>query len=200
MRSAFGVTIITLLLGAAPVAAQIAPASGQPSANRNERKGFWIGFGLGYGSAGFDCSACPATRRSDATLYLKLGGTVNQHLLLGGEVSAWARSEGGIDESLAFVNGTLTWYPSAEGAAFLKIGAGSAAYLSTDAAGNSIDASAISAILGAGYDWRVGRNFSITPFVNAIATTRGRFTNGQNTLGSDISFNLLQIGVGATWH
>ena len=55
------------------------------------RKGFWIGFGFGYGS--LSCTGCSST--GGVSGYLKMGGTVSPHLLLGGESNGWSKSEGG---------------------------------------------------------------------------------------------------------
>ena len=75
-----------LLLGASAASAQ----------HPQIRKGFWIGFGLGYGSYGISCSGCSGLGREGSyTGYLKMGGTLNKHLLLGGERLVWSKSEGG---------------------------------------------------------------------------------------------------------
>src|SRR5256714_11112618 len=89
MRSvARGIAIVSelLLLGAPAASAQ----------HPQTRKGFWVGFGLGYGSYGISCSGCSALgRESSFTGELKLGGTVSPHLLLGAQSIAWTKSEGG---------------------------------------------------------------------------------------------------------
>ena len=54
--------------------------------------------------------------------------------------------------------------------------------------------------LGAGYDVRVGRNFSLTPFINALATSGVKFKLGGVEVTSDIKINLVQLGLGVTWH
>jgi hypothetical protein len=46
-----------------------------------------------------------------------------------------------------------------------------------------------SALFGLGYDWRVGTNFSVTPFLNGVA---GSFD------GEGANFN--QLGISLTWH
>ncbi len=201
MRSALGVTIITLLLGAGPAAAQIAPASGQPSVNRNERKGFWIGFGFGDGIQSTACSTCSGSTEA-LSGYIKLGGTVSRHVLLGGEIDVWARTAGGSDQELTYGTGTLTWYPSATGAFFIKLGLGVMDYLETDGSGNKLEGAAGAAQVGLGYDWRVRRNLSITPFLNGLGSTDARFTvNGVGSSSTQrYKFNLIQFGVGLTWH
>ena len=70
-----------LLLGASAASAQ----------HPQTRKGFWIGFGLGYGS--LSCTGCSST--GGVSGYLKLGGTVSPHLLLGGETNGWTKNVNG---------------------------------------------------------------------------------------------------------
>ena len=68
------------------------------------REGFWIGFGFGYGTAGLTCDDCGSTtREGSASGYVKLGGTLNKSVLLGGEVDAWTKSESGATVTLGNV-------------------------------------------------------------------------------------------------
>jgi len=68
------------------------------------REGFWIGFGFGYGTAGLTCDACGSTtREGSASGYVKLGGTLNKSVLLGGEVDAWTKGESGVTVTLGNV-------------------------------------------------------------------------------------------------
>ncbi len=150
------------------------------------RRGFWIGLGAGYGSLG--CEDCD-NRSGAVSGYLKLGGTVNQRVLIGGELNGWTRKESGITFSYTHASGVIYFYPSARGGFHLKGGAGLAS-INIDAGpfGNGSETGG-GFILGAGYDARVGRNFSLTPYFNIMA---GGFDGG--------SANLVQFGLGATWH
>jgi hypothetical protein len=184
------------VLAAAPLEAQ-----GLVEVHRNAREGFWIGFGLGGGSIGADCSSCSSDRTGGFSGYLRLGGTVSSHVLLGGEANGWARSENGVDETMGFGSFIATIYPSAAGAFFLKFGIGGMTYT----AGQSpfkITATAPAGSFGVGYDIRVGRMLSVTPFFNALASSAVRFDlNGVSVpTGQDLKLNLVQLGVGLTWH
>jgi hypothetical protein len=167
----------------------------------NTRAGFWIGFGVGAGSAGTDCSSCSTERFAGLSGYLRLGGTVSQHILIGGETNGWVHSQRGADENMGFLSAVLVWYPSRTGAFFLKFGLGALKYTGTSL-GLKIEATAPSASVGLGYDIHVGRNFSVTPFLNSLATSAASFTvNGVAASSSeDIKLSLVQFGVGVTWH
>ena len=75
---------------------------------RNERRGFWIGFGLGGDSSGIDCFSCSTDRTSGQSGHLRLGGTLSQSVQLGVETNDWINSDQGVDESLAFGKGSAT--------------------------------------------------------------------------------------------
>ena len=70
------IVLVLLALGASVASAQ----------HPQTRKGFWIGFGVGYGSYGISCSTCSGLgRESSFTGHVRLGGTMSPHLLLGAE-------------------------------------------------------------------------------------------------------------------
>ena len=63
----FGVLIACLFLTSLAV-----PSLSSAQSRPQTREGFFIGFGLGYGSLG--CSTCNGGRKAGGILYLKLGG------------------------------------------------------------------------------------------------------------------------------
>src|SRR5687768_14592353 len=96
-----------------------APASAQ---NDLARRGFWIGFGAGPGFASLDCDECgPLAERGPweggTGMYFSfaLGGTVRDNLLLGGELSGWARveleQEAAINASIGALSFVMQYYP-----------------------------------------------------------------------------------------
>lgn len=170
---------LLVVLAAAPAAAQ----------RENIRDGFWIGFGLGYGSLGFSCDGCEDfDREAGLTGHFRLGGTVRPHLLVGAEINAWAKEEAGATLSVSNVSGTVSWYPQETGAFFLKGGIGYSV-IAIDTDFGDADEGGFGFLLGAGYDVRLSRNFSLTPLVNY---TRGAF-DGADT-------GVLELGLGATFH
>jgi hypothetical protein len=187
--------IVVLALGAClagPLAAQGLP---------NSRQGFWIGAGLGAGSVGADCSSCPADRSTGFSGYLRLGGTVSPSLLVGAETNGWTHSESGQDQGMGFGSAVLYWYPGSTGALYLKLGLGGMSYKSTGGA-DEVTATAGAATVGIGYEFRVQSNLSIALFLNSMASAPARFkVNGQVAPTSeDIRLNLVQVGMGLTWH
>jgi hypothetical protein len=157
--------------------------SGKPQT----REGFWIGFGLGAGSLG--CDECSGERETAFSGNFKLGGTINPHFLLGAETNGWYKSENGVTIQYGNLSAVAYYYPSVTSGFYLKGGLGLASLsLDIDEFGSDSE-TGTGAVLGLGYDARVGRNFSLTPYVKFMG---GSFDGG--------SANVVQYGLGFTWH
>ena len=169
----------------------------------NTRQGFWIGFGLGDGSAGLDCDQCETNRIDSWSGYLRMGGTISPSVLLGGETNGWFHhdSDTDIDENIGFASFIVMWYPSRKGALYLKLGVGGMAYKADDGV-DELTATAPSVSLGVGYEFRVGTNFSIAPYLNTLASSAVTVKiNGTSVpTNGDITLSLVQLGLGLTWH
>jgi hypothetical protein len=186
-----------VVLAIALCSARAAAAQGYP----NTRQGFWIGFGLGAGSVGADCQSCTNDRTAGPSGYVRLGGAVSQHVLLGGETNGWVHTERGLDESMGFLSGVLYWYPSRTGALYLKFGLGGMSYRADDGT-DVITATAGAGCIGVGYEFRVRPNMSLALFLTSLASAPVTFrVNGQLAPSSeDFRMNLVQVGLGLTWH
>jgi opacity protein-like surface antigen len=177
-----------------------ANAFAQAAAPRPQtREGFGISFGFGGGSAGSECDVCTSDRTTALSGYLRLGGHVSPTVFVGFESNGWANSEEGIDESLGFYSAVVQWYPNAEQGFYLKGGLGISAYTATDGF-DEISGSALGLSVGTGYDIRVGKNFSLTPFANFLMSSKGELDFNDEATGFKISANLIQFGLGFTWH
>lgn len=170
-------TLAFLLLAAS---ASAGVAQGHPQT----REGFWISFGFGYSSLG--CENCD-DRVSGTGGYLRMGGTLSQKLLIGGEANGWSKSQGNATLTVGNVGPVLYFYPSATGGFFLKGGLG----LSTaelDFGGFSGEETGAGITIGMGYDARVGRGFALTPYFDILSSS---FDGG--------SVNMFAFGLGFTW-
>jgi hypothetical protein len=124
---------------------------------------------------------------------------VKPNLFVGFESSGWVNSEEGIDETLGFYSAVAQWYPNAEQGFYLKGGLGLSLYEATDGI-DDITGNALGLSVGTGYDVRVGKNFSLTPYVNFLMSTKGELNFNDESTGLNISANLIQFGLGFTWH
>src|SRR2546430_11209324 len=112
----------------ARIVALIAAFSCAASAARAQypqrRDGFWIGFGLGYGSANIKCDQCvDSSGVGGVTGFVKLGGTPCRNVLIGGAVNVWGASRGaGNTQTMSNVTAPVYFYPPARGGLFLPGG------------------------------------------------------------------------------
>ncbi len=149
------------------------------------REGFWIGFGFGGGSRGTDDGT---DRDSGVVGYLKLGCTISERFLLGVESNAWLRDESGVTVTHTNHSAVAYFYPSATSGFFLKGGLWSSRLL-VEVSGITTSETGGGAVLGLGFDARVGDNWSITPVLNF---NYGAFDGGNS--------NIVELGVGVSWH
>jgi hypothetical protein len=152
----------------------------------NTRQGFWFNIGLGAGSLG--CDDCD-TRTNGLSGQLSLGGTISPRFLLGVSSNGWTKSEDGVTLTMGALTTAFRFYPSATGAFYLTGGLGLATLdLGVEGYGSESEMG-VAALLGLGYDIRVGDSISLTPFWNGIG---GSFHGGGANFG--------QIGLSITWH
>jgi hypothetical protein len=169
-----------------------------------ERQGFWIGFGGGYGSAGIDCEDCDTSEREGSfTLFFKLGGTLNEHVLLGVETNGWIKEEGSTTLTLGTITGTVTFYPQASSGFFLKAGVGGSWVNTEERLGSvtvSVDKWGWGVLTGIGYDIRVAKSISITPSVNYYFGQSGDIAILGTPALPGFKHNVVDFVVGITFH
>jgi len=164
------------------------------------RNGFWIGFGLGYGSANVTCDSCGSgSRTGGVTAFLKLGGTPSRNLLIGGAINGWSHESGGATETMANVTASLYYYPAARSGLFLTGGLGFSDYRVDTSP--SVEGTGWGFTAGVGYDSRVGRNVSLTPVANFVYGGVGDLSvSGGGTFATGWKQNVVDFGLGVTFH
>ena len=168
--------------GRRPTRPVVTAAAAIEEPGRHPREGFWFNLGLGYGSLG--CEGCGG-RESGVSGGLQLGGTLNRKWLLGGATTGWSKSEGGVTLTVGTLLALVRFYPSERGGFFLEGGLGlGTIHVSVDGFGSESETGG-GALLGLGYDIRVGRNVSLTPvWLGFAARTDNSDANvGQLSLG-----------------
>jgi hypothetical protein len=193
MRTQFA--ILTVALGL------LIPASQTLAQRPQTREGFNLSFGFGGGSAGIDCSGCPTNRQSGTALFLNVGSTISRRLTLGGELNGLARSSQNEDDTFGSLMAVAHFYPAPAMGLFLIGGAGMTS-MSLD---NHVDlvnvtSTGLGAQLGAGYDIRLGRNFSLTPYASYVKGFAGMAKVNGVSADEKVTPNYAQIGLGFTWH
>jgi len=154
--------------------------------NAQTRDGFWFSGGLGYGSLG--CDNC-GSREGGISGNLSLGGTITPRFLLGVGTSGWTKSEQGATLTVGLVDARVRFYPQTSGGFFLTGGVGIGSVTGSVPGFGSNTETGAGVILGMGYDVRVSRNTSITPY-----------WNGYGMKNSNTDANVGQIGLAVTLH
>jgi hypothetical protein len=164
-----------------------------------KRDGFWISFGMGGGSAGMSCDGCDIDRSTGLSGYLRMGGTISPRLLIGGETNGWMKSESGVDQQIGFLTANAYFYPQATSGFYLKGGVGLAS-ASEDDGSTKLESMGFGMQLGTGYDLRLAQNFSLTPYVNYLRAFGAEAKLDGTGLGENLNPNVLQVGLGFSWH
>ena len=163
---------------------------------QRRHQGFWIAFAPGgVGSADVEGFAYP--------LYLRLGGTTSQRLLLGVEwygVILDAQPSAGMTNLTAIA----LLYPSQRGGFFAKGGLGIGRAESTCPDSPTDVASGLGTTLGVGIDLRLGRNVYLTPNVDMLWQRAERVlcpVPGQPQAGTVRGYSPgFFFTLGITWH
>lgn len=171
---------------AALLLAALSPRAASAQGHPQTRQGFWFNGGLGYGSLG--CQDC-GSREGGLSGGIALGGTLSQKVLLGAGTNGWSKTEDGATLSVATLTAMIRFYPSSTGGFFLLGGLGLGTIRAEITGFGSANETGVGALVGLGYDIRVGQNVSLTPYWNGFAMS-----------SSSSDANVGQLGLGITVH
>lgn len=185
-------------LAAASLLALSASASAQ--SNPQVRDGFTISFGLGGGSAALSCPGCGSPpRETGFSGYLRLGGAIRPNLVLAAESNGWSKSIDGVEVQMGTLAGVAQWYPSVANGFYVKGGLGLSVYSEADPTAKA-EALGLGYQFGTGYDIRLARNFSLTPYVNFLGMADSDVKVDGTSMNQKIGTSNMQYGIGFTWH
>jgi hypothetical protein len=189
-RMTLAVLVVTLALPSIEAAAQT--PEGLVEVHESTRKGFWLGLGLGAGGESYDVR--PAVGYSDVlyrpTVSLRLGGTVSPRLRLGGEVLSWINDAGPAVESLSSALFIAQFYPFSRSGLYLKGGLGIGRNAVDFDNGFDQGDTGFAALVGAGYELRLGRRFYLNPVIDVVGH---RYDDG---MIGDYRERLVNFGLG----
>jgi hypothetical protein len=162
-------TAAAILLLGGPAAAQDAPR-GLVEVKEGGRHGFWGALGLGAGGEAFDLrdGAGYSSELYRPTVSLRLGGTPNRYLRLGGEIQGWIDDQGNRTESLTSVLFITQLYPAPTQGLYLKGGLGLGRSEVDFDDGFGVGDTGFAGVLGAGWEVRVGRRLYLNPAIDLI--------------------------------
>ena len=165
-----------------PAASQqpVAP-KGTAALDLHTREGAWFSIGLGLGSLG--CEGCDV-RWNGLSGGLSVGTAITDRFMLGVGTTGYSRTIDGDLLTVGTLDGRIRFYFTNTGGGHLNfgLGVGTLSYAGETEVGLGL-------MLGLGWDFRIGRNVSITPFWNGFAMSN-----------STADANVGQLGIGFTWH
>jgi len=134
------------------------------------RSGFWGAVGLGAGGESYDLrdGLGYSEQLYRPTFSLRLGGTMNQHVRLGGEMLGWINQNGDAVESLTSALFIGQIYPFGASGLYLKGGAGLGVNAVDSPDGYHAGDTGFAGLLGAGLEMRVGRRWFLNPTVDLV--------------------------------
>lgn len=196
-----------LLAGLVSMALLVSGAAAQEA---QSKQGFWLGFGVGGGSN--LTSTLDGRSPGGWAGNFRLGGTLSQKWLLGGESAGWTSEVE--DETWAFrsnFTAIALFYPSPGRGLFFKAGPGFSMISESRGESTTVDGVTVStgvsatetgfgATFGAGWEIKIGRNLHLVPEVTWLLQAFEARTT-QTMLGEiPGTNNLLLFTVGLTWH
>ena len=139
------------------------------------------------------------------TGFVRLGGTLSPHLLLGGEIDGLTHhypatvTLPSADEVVSSVTAAVYYYPKPASGFFLKGGLGFSNY-DFSSGGGSVTGLGGGFVAGLGYDIRVGRNISITPTGDFWFGSVGDLKSSGSLVGTGWKQAIASFGLGVTFH
>lgn len=197
-------TIAVVALLSVPLGVQAqGRASARPAARVHDRDGYSLSLGLGGGSNGLTCTGCATTRESGASGYLRVGKGMTPSLLMGLELNGWNKTKNNVEGRTGMLSAIAQYYPSMTNGLFLKSGLGMGRTTIDDRSvvpSNKLQSTGLGYQFGMGYDMNIARRWSITPYVNYLATAGATAQLNGVTMNEKLDANYVQYGLGLSWH
>lgn len=139
------------------------------------RGGFYLQGGIGAGREQYKFSDEPefSEALTKPTLTLRLGGTPDPYVRVGGELFGWGAETDVGDETFGAILGVIQFYPLRDGGLFLKAGGGFAESAIDFFNGARTSETGFAWTVGAGYEIQLSKSLAIGP---SIELYQGSFT------------------------
>jgi len=177
MRSSklFPVSVLALMVLFSSAKGELKPTT---------HKGFFLNFGFGGGTADFNVEGFQTDREGGVTFNVRLGGALQQNLLLGFEGDAWRKDESGGFVQFNNYAASLTYYPS--NVFFLKTGPSLA--VTTVGNGGTDSESGIGFMGGLGTELRLTPKFALIPMAQFIVQDYDGFSTNYLSITLDVGW------------
>jgi hypothetical protein len=159
---------VSLLIAGAAAAQE--PPRGLVEVHDSERGGFWGALGIGAGGEAFDLrdGLGYSSELYRPTVSVRLGGTPNRYLRLGGEILGWIDDHSNRTESITSLLFITQLYPAPSTGLYLKGGLGLGRNEVDFNDGFGVGDTGFAGLVGAGWEVRVGRRWYLNPAVDVV--------------------------------
>jgi len=159
---------------------------------------------MGSSSVSASCPSCAVDVLSDRingfSGTVQVGGAITPKLIVAGEFMGWMRNDVPIYRRIAALNIVVIGYPT-PGSGFFVRGGGGALRAIIEDDFTLAQTDAFSSQIGVGYDFPMGNGrLKFTPQVTYISTFGGATTFNGISSPEVVAPNMLQIGIGLTFH
>jgi len=183
-----GISIASLI--ATPLAAR-----GQASTPRAERSPLWATLSAGRGDLQVNCGICRRNDQSSWAADVNVGGWLNPHTTLGGELGAWRRGGDQATQRVMMASAVSQMYPVAKVPGFVKLGVGLMGYKSTDDE-QELSARSLALQVGFGFDIPVRGRYLAVPYAGLVqGFNNGLYLDDAKVTGA-AQVKLLRFGLG----
>ncbi|NIN11526.1 MAG: outer membrane beta-barrel protein [Gemmatimonadales bacterium] len=170
------------------------------AAQAEQRRGFWVGAGLGGGAAGIDIPAVGDVGKLGLSGYVNIGGTVRPAVLLGVEGIGWLRSDPDTTRQLGMLSAVVSLYPLADkDFFFVKAGFG-AAFYAENASQDAFRAYGFAFHAGVGGDYRLSEKILLGLLVQYVRSPNQEVKRNRQILFGKLDFEMIQFSLGVRWH
>jgi hypothetical protein len=165
-----GMTLVTASMIPTDMLAQQAPPGlVEVKDTDGGRRGFWFALGVGAGGESSDVAGAGYSDLFyQPTISVRAGGTVSQHLRLGGEFLSWFDEQRDAVATLNSAMFTAQLYPLSRAGLYFKGGLGVGRNAIDFGDGFGVGDTGFAGILGAGYELRLGRRLYLNPSVDLV--------------------------------
>jgi hypothetical protein len=152
------------VLAGASLAMLLGPVTSLAGSYPQKHHGFFFGFNAGGGVASVRYTATGETdRQPGGAMNIRIGGSVANNVLLGAELTGWAREQNGQPIGIGSALFALTYFPT--GGLFIRGGSGfgTTQFLEKAPDGSVGLTGEVGVAFGgaAGYEWRLSRRFAL---------------------------------------
>jgi hypothetical protein len=167
------------------------PALAAADPHPQTREGWLVGFGVGGGSAAISADGSSSDRQGGAAASFRVGYAFQPELSAELNSNGWSKEDAGLTTTFTVTTAAINYYPGAQGVVLRGgVGFGSTS-ISAKSGGTTVTASesGLGLLVGAAYEFRLGRTFALGPQVEYSYMTL-----------SDFNANYVNLCLGFNWY